>query len=135
VIEGFAEYTRGGFEYRAEDVRRALAAANEALLERHLFRRRSDGLPIRAEFTRLHHPARWHFDVLRGLDVLREASAAYDPRMDAALEILRKRRRADGRWAAAAAYPGQTHIEYPRPGTPDRWVTLRALRTLRHFES
>jgi hypothetical protein len=30
------------------------------------------------EFTRIHFPARWHYDVLRGLDALLDAGAAYD---------------------------------------------------------
>ena len=134
VIDGFTAYLRSGRLYRDRDVRDSISAATEVLLSRHLYQRRSDGQPIRAEITRLHHPARWHFDVLRGLDLLRTAGTLYDPRLDDALEVLRRRRRADGRWAAAAQYPGQTHVTYPRAGAPNRWVTLRALRTLRHVE-
>lgn len=130
VIDGLAEYLTRGYTYRATDVRDAIGAAASSLLGRHLYQRRSTGEPIRAEFTRLHQPARWHFDVLRGLDVLRRAGTAYDGRLDAAVEILLRRRRSDGRWAAAAQYPGQVHLSYPRAGQPDRWITLRALRVL-----
>ena len=133
VIEGFTEYLDRRYAYRAGDVRKAVDSASEVLLDRRLYQRRSDGQPIRAEFTRLHHPARWHFDVLRGLDVLRGAGEANDPRLADALGVIRGRCRADGRWAGAAQYPGETHVSYPRPGTPNRWVTLRALRTIRHF--
>ncbi|MEP7765356.1 hypothetical protein [Sanguibacter sp. 25GB23B1] len=133
VIDGLAEYLRSGRRYRAEEARRAIDSATEVLLDRRLYQRRSDGAPIRAELTRLHHPPRWHFDVLRGLDVLRSAGTAYDPRLEDALDIVRSRRRADGRWTGSAQYPGRTHVAYPRAGQPDRWVTLRALRTLRSF--
>ncbi|MDO9589833.1 MAG: hypothetical protein Q7J04_01660, partial [Microcella sp.] len=98
-----------------------------------LYQHRSDREPIRAEFTRLHHPARWHFDVLRGLDVLRAAQQPWDERLDDALRIVASRRRTDGRWSAASQYPGQSHVSYPRAGAPHQWVTLRALRVLRHF--
>lgn len=130
VLDGLAEYVRDGYAYRAEDVSAAVGTATESLLARHLYQRRTTGEPIRAEFTRLHHPARWHFDVLRGLDVLRTTGLAYDERLDDAVDVLRRRRRADGRWSAAAHYPGQTHVAYPAAGQPNRWITLRALRVL-----
>ena len=50
--------------------------------------------------------------------------------MDDALEILRSRRRDDGRWSASRAYPGRTYVPNERPGEPSRWVTLVALRVL-----
>ena len=133
VIDGLAEYLRRGYGYRDGEVSVAVGAAAEALLSRRLFLRRSDQQPIRADFTRLHHPPRWHFDVLHGLDVLRRAGVSRDPRMDDALAVLHRRRRRDGRWAAAAQFPGETHVEYPPAGAPNRWVTLRALRVLRQF--
>lgn len=135
VIEGLAEYTARGYAYRRDDARRAMLDAVETLLSRHLYQRRSDHQPIRAEFTRLHHPARWHFDVLRGLDVLRAAQVPSDERLDDALRVIESRRRDDGRWSAASQYPGETHVTYPRASSPNRWVTLRALRVLRHFAS
>lgn len=130
LIEGLGEYLRNGYAYRASDVRTALDSAVESLLTRRLYQKRSSAEPIRAEFTKLHHPARWHFDVLRGLDVLRAAGIAYDNRLDDAVDVLLSRRRSDGRWSATSQYPGQTHISYPRAGEPNRWVTLRALRVL-----
>lgn len=133
VIDGLAEYARRDYAYRSGDVRSALLPAAESLLARRLYQRRSDHEPISAEFTRLHHPPRWHFDVLHGLDVLRAAQIPWDPRVEDALRVIESRRRTDGRWVATSQYPGQTHIAYPRAGSPSRWVTLRALRVLRHY--
>lgn len=130
VIDGLSEYLRNGYAYRAPEVRAAIDTATASMLARRLYQRRSSAEPIRVEFTRLHHPARWHFDVLRGLDVLRAAGTAYDDRLDAAVEVLLRRRHSDGRWPAAAQYPGHVHLTYPRAGEPNRWVTLRALRVL-----
>ena len=130
VIDGLSEYLRSGYTYRAGEAREATGTATAALLARHLYQRRSTGEPIRAEFTRLHHPARWHFDVLRGLDVLRSAGSTYDDRLDDAVGVVLRRRHADGHWSAAAQYPGHIHIAYPRAGEPNRWITLRALRVL-----
>lgn len=132
VVDGLTEYVRRDYAYRSGGVLSALLAASESLLVRRLYQR-SDHEPISAEFTRLHHPARWHFDVLRGLDVLRAAQIPWDPRLEDALRVIESRRRRDGRWVTASQYPGQTHIEYPRAGSPSRWVTLRALRVLRAY--
>lgn len=133
VIDGLAEYLRRGYMYRADAVRRAIESGVAVMLDRRLYQRHTDGQPIRAEFTRFHEPPRWHFDVLRGLDVLRSAGIEYDPKLADALDIVRKRQRADGRWVGAAQYSGRTHVTYPRAGAPNRWVTLRASRVLRHF--
>lgn len=130
VIEGFTSYLAAGDTRRADDVANARNAAVECLLARELFRRRGSLEPIDIEFTRLHHPARWHFDVLRALDALRAAKVSYDDRMAPALDVVRHRQRSDGRWAANRGYAGQTQIRYPAAGQPNRWVTLRALRVL-----
>lgn len=130
VIDGLSEYLGSGYTYRAAEVRDAIGTAAAALLARHLYQRRSSGEPIRVEFTKLHHPARWHFDVLHGLEVLLSSGTAYDDRLDAAVDVILHRRHSDGRWPAAAQYPGHVHIAYPRTGEPNRWITLRALRVL-----
>lgn len=133
VVEGFTTYLRDASRSGADEVRAARDAAVECLLSRELFRRHGTSEPIDVEFTRLHHPARWHFDVLRCLDALRAAGVPADDRMDAALTVLRERRRPDGRWAANRGYPGETHLRYPAAGQPNRWVTLKALRVLRTY--
>lgn len=130
VLDGLTEYLADGYAYRADDARAVIWTATESLLVRRLYQRRSCREPIREEFTRLHHPARWHFDVLRGLDVIRGSGAAYDDRLDDAVEVVVRRRRADGRWSAAAQYPGRSHVTHPPPREAHRWVTLRALRVL-----
>jgi len=133
VIEGYTTYLATGATRRAAEVRTARVAAVECLLARELFRRRGTDEPISVEFTRLHHPARWHFDVLRGLDALRAAGVGYDPRMAAAVDVVRSRRRPDGCWAASRGYDGETHLDYPGAGKPNRWVTLTALRVLKSY--
>lgn len=134
VIEGVTEYVRQGHAYRAEELGAAAATSVEFLLRHRLFRSERTGEPMDPEFLRLHHPPRWHFDILRGLDAMRDAGVATDPRMADAVEVLRSRRRDDGRWAANRAYPGDTHLPPTRPGVPDRWVTLIALRVLRRYD-
>lgn len=136
AIEGLAAYLDAAHPYRAGEVRGALAGAVGCLLERSLYQRRTTGEPIRPDFLKLHYPARWHFDVLRGLEVIRRALPYVDvpvAPLVPALDVVRSRRRPDGTWAAASGWPGETHVTYPRAGTANRWVTLRALRVLGTF--
>jgi hypothetical protein len=130
VVEGITEYRRRGYSYRVDELSTAQAESLEFFLRHHLFRSERSGRVIDTEFTRLHHPARWHFDVLRGLDAFADAGVPYDRRMDDALEVLRRRKGDDGRWAANRAYPGATHLPVEPAGRPSRWVSLVATRVL-----
>ena len=130
VIEGITQYQRRGYRHRVDELCSARAGSVEFLLRHHLYRSERTGEVMHPELTRLHHPARWHFDVLRGLEALVDAGVAHDPRMDDALRVIESRRGPDGRWAANRPYPGRTHLPPPRAGRPHRWVTLAALRVL-----
>ena len=130
VIEGFTAYLAAGHTHRSDEVAGARAGAVEFLLVHRLFRSHRTGQVIRPEFTRLHHPARWRYDVLRGLDAVTDAGVVGDGRLAEGLDILRRRRR-DGRWCGARGYPGVTHVEYPPPREPNPWITVAALRILR----
>jgi hypothetical protein len=56
----------------------------EHLLERRLFRRTSTGEVIDPAWARASFPPRRYYDVLRGLDHLRDAGAAPDERWERA---------------------------------------------------
>lgn len=133
VLEGITEYERSGYRYRRDDLVAARATCMEFLLRHRLFRSERTGRPITGDVTRLHHPPRWHYDVLRGLDALADAGRPDDPRMDDALTLLLGRRRPDGLWAANKGYPGATHLPAIPPGEPSPWITLIALRVLQRY--
>ena len=78
-------------------------------------------------------PARWHYDVLRGLDHFQDARAPRDPRLADAFELVEKRQRADGRWPMQGRYAGQTFFDLEARGA-SRSNTLRALRVLKWWE-
>ena len=82
-------------------------------------------------WTRFGFPTWWHYDVLRGLEYLRSAGAAYDGRMAEAIGLVASKRNADGLWPLETRYPGVMPIEIDQgEGEPSRWNTLRALRVL-----
>ncbi|GAB2466919.1 hypothetical protein HD599_000335 [Conyzicola lurida] len=130
ALEGLREYERAGGAVNG--IAEAVARGEEYLLERRLLRSLSTGELIDRGWTRFSFPPRWHYDVLRGLDYFRAAGADVDPRMEEAVEFVRARRHADGRWPLSYAQEtGQTSDLDEGPGRPSRWNTLRALRVLR----
>ena len=96
VLEGMLEYGRRGYAYRAAELEQAAVAAREFILQHRLFRSDHTGAIINPSFLRLSYPARWFYDILRGLDYFGSAGAGYDPRMQDALDVLLQKRRKDG---------------------------------------
>ena len=134
VLEGLLAWERAA---ATDDPRLAQATAarrggEEYLLERRLLWRMSTGEFIDPRFTMPSYPTRWFYDVLRGLDHLRSARPEGDPRAADAIELLRAKRRADGRWAHENTHEGPIFFRMgEREGVSNRWVTLHALRVLR----
>jgi len=129
VMEGLTDYQQAF----GPDVTVAAAWGRgaEYLLERRLLRSLRSGDPINTRWKLLSFPPRWHYDVLRGLDQLREAGAAPDPRCDEAIAVVEGKRSKDGRWPLQNHHPGREHFRMEHPGEPSRWNTLRARRVLR----
>ena len=132
VLEGLLEHERrAGGSARVGEARHRGEAY---MLERRLFRRKSTGEVIDPDWLRFSFPTWWHYDVLRGLDYLRDAEVEPDERVAEAIEVVERRRDPGGRWPLQNAYPGETHVQMEgAEGTPSRWNTLRAMRVLDWF--
>jgi hypothetical protein len=129
VLDGLLEFERatGG----STAVREARRGGEEYLLECGLFRRRSTGEVTASAYLDFAFPYYWHYDVLRALDYFRQARAEPDPRMAAAVEVVRSKHQPDGRWLLDRIHPGRVHFAIEGDvGQPSRWNTLRALRVL-----
>ena len=135
VLEALLEHQRatGG----SPEVTEARLRGQEYLLERRLFRRRSTGEVIErdrkggASWTCFAFPNWWHYDVLRGLELLRSAGVMPDDRVAEAIELVASKRDRDGRWPLETRYPGDMPVEMDEDeGEPSRWNTLCALRVL-----
>ena len=138
VLEGLLEYERAtGGTPESQEARKS---GEEYLLERNLFRRLSTGEPADERFLYFLHPNRWHYDVLRALDYFRFSAiltgADADPRLGEAIDHVRSRRLEDGTWPLDWSPKGRVWFEVDGgQGKPSRWVTLRAMRVLRWWES
>jgi hypothetical protein len=88
-------------------------------------------------------PTGWHYDVLRGLEHLREAQVTPDARMAEAIDLVRSKRGADGRWPLEKVHESEMVNARVRDldvgmneheGQPSHWNTLRAARVLDWYE-
>jgi hypothetical protein len=120
----------------SDEHRSARRRGEEYLLERRLFRRKSDGTVPDLRMTMISVPWRWFYDVLRGLEYFRLARPERDERCADAIGLLREKRLDSG------LFPFENHHEGPvlftmegeHDGFPSRWATLRALRVLRWWD-
>ena len=129
VLEGLLEYERAGGV--AAGVGEARRGGEAYLLERRLLRRKSTGDVIDLDWLRFSFPTWWHYDVLRGLDYLRDAGVGPDERVAEAIKVVERQRDPEGRWPLQNVYEGETHLQMDDgDGLPSRWNTLRALRVL-----
>jgi hypothetical protein len=132
VLEGLLEHERaaGG----PAEVRAARRRGEEYMLERGLLRRKSTGKVIDASWLQMAFPTWWHYDVLRGLDYLREVGEEPDQRVAEAIGVVEGNRDPDGRWPLQIIHEGEVDIQMDEgEGQPSRWNTLRAMRVLDWF--
>lgn len=134
VLDGLQGYLDRGGLHRKDEVLEAERGALELLLAHRLFKSHRTGEVINSKFTLLSFPFRWHYDALRGLDFFARIKAPHDPRLQDAIDLLRERRREDGRWPNQYKFSGKSFFDMEKIG-PSRWNTLRALRILRWWES
>jgi hypothetical protein len=94
---------------------------------------------------RFHWPVHYFYDVLVGLDLLTALGYTDDPRLAFALDLLKKKRRPDGRWNLDAVHPDDPALEtfflehpekrfvplsFETARRPSKMITLRALTVL-----
>ncbi|HEY6330046.1 MAG TPA: hypothetical protein VI756_11975 [Blastocatellia bacterium] len=134
VLEGLLDYERAGRKSAA--VTRGRKRGENYLLDRRMFRSLRTGEIIDKRWLRFSFPPVWHYDVLRGLDYLRDAGLKPDSRVNEAIETVIKRRHQNGRWPLNLRHPEHIPIEIEfQVGSASRWNTLRALRVLRWYTS
>jgi hypothetical protein len=130
VLEGLLEYERARGKSAA--VTKARKRGENYLLERRMFRSLRTGEVINKRWLRFAFPAFWHYDVLRGLDYLRNAGVKPDDRVKEAIEIVVQRRHQNGRWPLNLRHSEFIPLEMETEiGRASRWNMLRALRVLR----
>jgi len=130
VLDALTAYTAGGGQ---EPVDEAMRGGREFFLQHRLYRSHRTGEVVDPAFERFPFPPQWHFDVLRGLEHFAAVGADRDERLEDVVDVVRRRRRTDGRWPVQRAHPGRQWFRMEEPG-PSRWATLRCLRVLQWWD-
>ena len=141
VLEGLLEHEHAAGGSPA--LITARERGQEYLLVRRLLRRLTTGEPIDPTFSQFSFPTGYHYDALRALDYLRSADSPPDARVAEAIEVVRSKRDATGRWPLEN--PQESELVNTRTrdlgftmdeaeGHPSRWNTLRAMRVLDWYE-
>jgi hypothetical protein len=135
---GLALYARRTGSSKARD---AAERAAEVFLTRRLFLERGSGRVMNPEFVRLHYPLYYHYDLLGGLRAMAEIGLIDDRRCQAALDLLERKRLADGGFPAEGRFykvsstPGSRKDSIDWGGTSKKksneWVSADALVVLR----
>ena len=134
VLEGLLDYELAGGN--SASVTKARKRAEDYLLDRRMFRSLRTGEVVDKRWLRFSFPTFWHYDVLRGLDHLRNARIKADSRVSEAIEIVAERRHQNGRWPLNLRHPEHIPLEMETGvGRASRWNTLRALRVMRWYDS
>jgi len=74
-------------------------------------------------------------DLLQVAEALTALGCGRDPRMQGLLELILAKQDGNGRWPLEYNYSGKTWLEFGEKKQPNKWVTLRALRVLKHSYS
>jgi hypothetical protein len=134
VLEGLLEHERAGSKSAA--LSKARKRAENYLLERRMLRSLRTGEVIDRHWLRFSFPTFWHYDVLRGVDYLRNAGVKPDSRVREAIEIVIQRRHQNGRWPLNLLHKERIPLEMEiEVGRASRWNTLRALRVLSWYKN
>lgn len=90
---------------------------------------RREGTKPSGNWRKLGFPVFYVADVLQNIEVLAALGCGGDPRLDGALDLIRAKQDEQGRWTLEHAY--QTWVDFGEKKQPNKWVTIRVLRTLK----
>ena len=130
-----------GKEFSNDKATAASKRASEIFLKREMYLGQRSGCVMRSEFTSLHYPLYWHYDILHGLKVIAESCLIHDKRCTRALDLLEGKQLPDGGWPAEKKYYkctdevalGNDYVDWG--GTSKKkmnpWITVDALYVLK----
>ncbi len=143
-LSAFAVYPRQKWN---RGMKLAVEKGAEFFLERELHRQGDRYEP----WYRFHYPVHYYYDLLVGLEFMTALGYAGDKRLGYAVSLLKKKKRADGRWNLDSVNPdpespqGRWNREHPKqattpfaleePGKPSKMITLNALKVLDRIDA
>lgn len=134
TLWGLNEYLRVTSD---SEIRKGVDRAAEFFLRHRLFRSCRGDAVNNPQWTKLHYPVYWHYDILQVLRVLDQAGKIRDPRTSDALDLLESKRATDGTWHPEGRFwhlgdslaANTEVVDWGQTG-PNEMITLNALRVL-----
>lgn len=122
-------------ERRTEDVRTVISELSEYFLVHHIYKRSSDlGKISKPGWLKFAFPLMYQTDALEILDIL-TGLGIRDERMNDAIALVRSKQNEDGKWKAENTSHNQKLLLPFSQKDQDKFVTLRAMRILKRWES
>jgi len=119
------------------EVRSIIDREVENVLENGIFRylRTPDGKrKEKAGWKRFGFPLFYQSDALEVLDTL-TSLGFHDERMQESIDLVQSLKNADDRWVLKSSFNGKMWCDIEAKGQPSKWITLRALRVLKRYQS
>lgn len=130
-LEAFSEVPE---EKRTPEIRQTIRRGAEFLLMHRLYKADHHSYRlINRQWLKFSFPWFYGYNVLRGLSVLTKLGYTEDERLEDAGELLLQKRRPDGTWLLENAPTGRMQANIEAVGKPSKWITLNALRVLKHL--
>ncbi len=139
ALSAFAVYPK---EKWTRSMKLAVERGAEFYLERELHKQGEHYAP----WYRFHYPVHYYYDLVVGLDFMTALGYCNDKRLGHAIEVLKKKRSADGKWNLDAVHPdvegglAEWYKKHPKQapipfglekvGEPSKMITFRALQVL-----
>ena len=86
-------------------------------------------------WLRFGFPLHYNSDILEAVVGLARAGVPYEPFVDRALRVIREKRTPNAVWLMERSMNGKMLVDVEELGAPSKWLTVRALHVLKHFES
>jgi hypothetical protein len=119
---------------RTPPIKEVIETETENILSNYVYRylRNQDGSrKDKAGWKRFGFPLFYPSDTLEVLDTLTRLEVT-DERMKPALKIVEGTRGKDGKWLLKNSFNGKMWVDIEEKNQPSKWITLRAMRILKH---
>ena len=105
--------------------RDAVDSGVEFLLKHHLYKSDRTGKTIRPEWTELHYPLFYFYDILHGLRVVSSLGFGEDERTRDARELLLSKQLPDGTWPMEASYLRALRRNFVKDANSGQWRPVK----------
>jgi hypothetical protein len=105
--------------------REAVERGVEFMLVHHLFKSDTSGKVIRPEWTQLHFPLYYFYDILHGLRVVTALGFGGDERTKDARDLLLSKRLSDGTWPMEATYLRALRRNFVKEEKTGQWHSVQ----------